>query len=291
MKDVRFVFSPVTALRSWNWLTRTQRELGEPWQQAEAPPEHNPVPQSLPAFWLCQRAPLSNAGVSLQGAVAFKGKTGTRGMCWNHGRPTADPQPPDGRGTTGKYQHLLGMRVWIQPEDPSAWDIFLTKCHFPVAGAHAGVAMGKGPLLTAVSAGKTQSKTPKALQIFHGGFYLQILHLETERNKRPEARGNSWAFLFQMISSRFPTHDDSLQLFTDLSGARTPLLPPITLTPHPAAPHPRPCADQCPVPPPDGHSEAGGPAGTTQLHRGPDLAQGGPRSPAAPSTAQRRKIK
>lgn len=92
MKDIRFVFSPATALRSWNWLTRTQRELGEPRHQAEAPPEHNPVPQSLSAFWLCQRTPLSNAGVSLQGAVAFKGKTGTRGTCWHHGRPTADPR-------------------------------------------------------------------------------------------------------------------------------------------------------------------------------------------------------
>lgn len=53
-------------------------------------------------------------------------------------------------------------------EDPNILRVFLTKCHFPAAGHHAGVAMGKGPPLADAPVGRRWFKALKALQSFLG---------------------------------------------------------------------------------------------------------------------------
>lgn len=179
----------------------------------------------------------------------------------------------------GKYQHLLGMRVRIQPEDPSVWEIFPTKCHFQVAGVHAGAARGCFSWENIVQD--------------YASFPRWFLPANTSLGNRTEQK--AWSTRKQL---GFFLPDDQLKVsnppclpaavYGSQWGKDTPNHP---LTPHLAAPHPRPSADQCPAPPLRVLPSPGGPAGTTQQHRGRDLAQGGPRSPAGPSAAQRRKIK
>lgn len=94
----------------------------------------------------------------------------------------------------------------IQPEDHTVWGIFLANRHFLVAGDHAEVATGKGPLPTAVTAGKRQLKAPRALKFPPEVFTCRALiwkqnwteevdrrkQLETEGDKGCGQEENSW---------------------------------------------------------------------------------------------------
>jgi len=106
--------------------------------------------------------------------------------------------------------------------------IFLTKCHFPVAADHAGVATGEGPPLTDAPVGKRWFKALRALPSFLDKTLPfpppthQLIHLETELNKRHKVLGNNWGFFFQMISPlQLSTYHVSLLTWMNLRSEDT----------------------------------------------------------------------